>query len=439
MQILNRGSSRSVKAKINICWMLLIKGGNILTGLLLVPMTLEYVDSGTYGLWIALSSMVAWISFFDIGINNGLKNHLAKALATGEYDKARTLVSTTYALLALIFIPLMFVLLCLSPYVDWFSLLNIRHAASLLPSVCIIIAYFCINFILSTINIILIADQRPAEASFRTLVQQVVSLVIIFILTKTTQGSLLNLCLALCVSPVIVITLFNVTLFRGRYRRIAPGFKSIDFRQAQVLMKLGIQFFIIQIAGIIQYQMINFFIIRYYGATDVTAYNITYKYFNVLFMTWSILITPVWVGVTDAVSCNDFRWIRDILNKYQKLFFAGIAIGLVMLALSQRAYNLWVGDSVEISQGLSLTVLLYNLAMMFGNVFVHVLNGCGKLRVQVVACLVSPLIFIGTFYLLRNCFAWGVTSILIAAIVSNFNGLILAPIQCRRMLRANTL
>lgn len=419
--------------------MLLIKGGNILTGFLLVPMTLGYVDSGTYGLWIALSSMVTWISFFDIGINNGLKNHLAKALATGEYDKARMFVSTTYALLTLIFIPLMFVLLCISPYVDWFSLLNIHHADNLLPSVCVIIAYFCINFILSTINIILIADQRPAEASFRTLVQQVVSLVFIFILTKTTQGSLMNLCLALCVSPIIVITLFNVALFRRRYRHIAPRFKSIDFRQAPILMKLGIQFFIIQIAGIIQYQMINFFIIRYYGATDVTSYNIAYKYFNILLMIWWILITPVWVGATDAVACNDFQWIRNILHKYQKLFFAGTAIGLVMLAFSQLAYSLWVGDKVEISQIQSLTVLLYNLAMMFGNVYVHVLNGCGKLKVQVVACLVSPLIFIGTFYLLRNCFAWGMTSILIAAIVSNFNGLILAPIQCRRMLRANGL
>lgn len=53
--------------------MLFIKGGSILVGLLLVPLTLEYVDSESYGIWLTLSSMVAWISFFDIGINNGLK------------------------------------------------------------------------------------------------------------------------------------------------------------------------------------------------------------------------------------------------------------------------------------------------------------------------------------------------------------------------------
>lgn len=86
-----RGSERSVKAKKNILYMLLIKGGNILIGLLLVPLTLEYVDSEKYGIWMALSSMVAWISFFDIGISNGLKNRLAEALACQDYDLCKNM------------------------------------------------------------------------------------------------------------------------------------------------------------------------------------------------------------------------------------------------------------------------------------------------------------------------------------------------------------
>ena len=49
-----KGNERSLKAKKNILYMLFIKGGNILIGLLLIPMTLGYVDSETYGLWIAL-------------------------------------------------------------------------------------------------------------------------------------------------------------------------------------------------------------------------------------------------------------------------------------------------------------------------------------------------------------------------------------------------
>lgn len=117
---------------------------------------------------------------------------------------------------------------------------------------------FCLNFILSTINVVMMADQQPADASLRSLVQQLVSLAIIYVLTLTTKGSLVNLCLALCASPLIVVLFFNFSLFRGKYAGLAPSFNNIDFSVAPDLMKLGIQFFIIQVAGIIQWQMANF-------------------------------------------------------------------------------------------------------------------------------------------------------------------------------------
>lgn len=106
LNFINKGSERSIKAKKNVLSMLFIKGGSILVGLLLVPLTLEYVDSESYGIWLTLSSMVAWISFFDIGINNGLKNKLAESLALKNYELGQKYVSTTYAILSLIFIPL---------------------------------------------------------------------------------------------------------------------------------------------------------------------------------------------------------------------------------------------------------------------------------------------------------------------------------------------
>lgn len=436
MQKLNRGSSRSVKAKKNICWMLLIKGGNVLIGILLIPMTLGYVNSDTYGLWIALSSMIAWISFFDIGINNGLKNNLAKALAIGDHDKAKTYISTTYGILTLIFIPLMFMLLCAIPYVDWYSLLNISHADRLSASICVIVAYFCINFILSTIDIVLIADQRPADASFRGLIQQIVSLVIIFILTRTTQGSLLNLCLALCIPPVVIIALFSFTLFKGRYKQMAPSLKSIDFRQAPVLMKLGIQFFIIQIAGIIQYQMINFLIMRYYGAENVVSYNISYKYFNVLAMLWGIIIAPAWVAVTDAITKGEYGWVARMKHKYLQLFCVFACLGILMLLLSDVAYNLWIGDKVTVGIEISVVVLLYILVAMFGGIFVSIINGSGQLRLQMYASIVSPFVFISAFYLFSHIWQLGLISVILAAIISNFNGFVIAPLQCRQILKS---
>ena len=123
--LLTKGSERTIKAKKNVLLMLLYKGGSILTGLLLVPMTIDYVDSENYGIWLTLSSMVAWMSFFDIGLNNGLKNKLTECFATKDYELGKKYVSTTYAILTLIFVPLMLILLFVVPFVNWENLLNI--------------------------------------------------------------------------------------------------------------------------------------------------------------------------------------------------------------------------------------------------------------------------------------------------------------------------
>lgn len=81
LNFFTQGDERSLNVKKNIALMILVKGGSILLSLLLVPLTLNYVDNECYGVWLTLSSMVVWISFFDIGINNGLRNRLTEALA----------------------------------------------------------------------------------------------------------------------------------------------------------------------------------------------------------------------------------------------------------------------------------------------------------------------------------------------------------------------
>ena len=439
-KFITAGSERSVKAKKNIIRMLFLKGGNILIGLLLVPMTINYVDSENYGIWLTLSSMVAWMSFFNIGLNNGLKNKLAEALSIGDMNLGKKYVSTTYALLCLIFIPLMLIILLVVPYVNWYTVLNVSNSVgeSLLASICILVVYFCLNFILSTINIVLQADQNPAGASARELVQQFLSLTIIWILTLTTSGSLIKLCVALCASPLLISSVFNITLFCGRYKSIAPSFNSVDFKLAPSLLNLGIKFFVIQIAGIIQYQMSNFLILRYIGATEVTAYNIAYKYISVLWMLWSIMTTPIWAAVTDAVAKNDYEWIRNTQNKYLRLLIIFTLCGILMVTISPWVYKIWIGSSVSISPLLTLFVFIYMWVMMFGSVFVSILNGAGQLNLQMYSCLVSPIVFLGVFYICNQILELGVVSVIIASILSNFNGFLIAPIQCRIYLRNNS-
>lgn len=424
------GNERSVKAKINIFKMVLTKSSTILIGLILVPLTLDYVDSETYGIWMTISSIVAWIQFFDIGIGNGLKNKLAEALANHNYDLGKRYVSTTYAFLSLVFIPLSIALTILIPFINWQTILNISTTGmnGLVFTLQIATVYFCLNFILSTINTVMTADQNPSGSAIRTLIQQSAILIVIFILTKTTTGSLLNLCLALCVVPLIIIFIFNISLFKGKYKIIAPSFKTIDFELMPDLMKLGGQFFIIQIAVVIQYQLFNFIIMRYFGAENVTAYNVANKLFGVLFMFWSILTTPLWVGITDAIVKEDYLWIKNTMYKYTKLCILFFLFFIITLAISPWIFNLWIGDKVYISTTLSICIMLYNYNLIVSNLATSFINGAGILKVQTIMSCITPFIFLGLSLFLISL-GFGIESVFIAAIVANVNGIIIAPIQ----------
>lgn len=434
---LNKGQERSVRLKKNIIYLFVLRVVSIGLSFLLVPLTLHYVNSTQYGIWLTLSSIVGWMSFFDIGLSNGLRNRFAQARAKNDVVLARKYVSTTYALLSFIFIPIVIVSSILSFEIDWGKVLNvdISDINGFAFIVLIVFAYFSLKFILSTINIILTADQRPAESSLRSLVEQVLSLIAIFILTKISNGSLLYLSIALCVIPIIVLIFFNITLFSTRYKAYSPNIKFVDLKVAPDLFNLGLKFFVIQISGIIKYQTSSFIIIRSFGAEEVTNYNIAYKLFGILPMVWNIFATPIWSAVTEASEKADKNWIISVERKMNILTYILLVAGLIMLFLSCLLYDLWLGkDVVNISVTLSVWAFLYHFTKVYGGTYVQILNGLGYLRIQYISTIVALFMFIVSAYIFIYILHWGPYSVLIAATISNFNAYFLAPMQFRQVL-----
>lgn len=88
-----KGSQRGANIKKNIAGSLLIKGFSILIQLILVPLTLGYLNTDLYGIWLTVSSILLWLGFFDIGFTLGLRNKLSEALANGDILRGRKLVS----------------------------------------------------------------------------------------------------------------------------------------------------------------------------------------------------------------------------------------------------------------------------------------------------------------------------------------------------------
>lgn len=401
----------------------------VLLSFLIMPLTIDYVSPELYGIWLTLNSTVAWLQIFDVGINNGLRNELAKALAINDIKSAKSLVSTAYISLIFIFLPLLFILLAIVPIVSWDQILKVAINDDILLCIRIVIVYFCIRFILSTINIVLLSDQRAAEASYRGVIEQLISFVAVFLLTKTTKGSLSFLAFALCIIPLAVLLGYNLYLFRTRYRQISPHWREANFRSAKYILSLGLKFFVIQIAGIVLFQTSNFIIIRNFGPDEVTNYNIAYKYFSVLIMSMTIFNTPLWSAMTNAFVLKDYLWISKTVNKFLLISAMFSLLGIIMLFISPLIYKIWIGELVNIPFSLSFSLFLYNLLSLYGGVYCGVLNGIGRLNIQFIASIFAPFIFIISSFVMVDIFKLGVEALVYSLIIANFNAYILAPIE----------
>ena len=56
------GNSRSIIVKKNIIASFFLKCISILVSLQVVPLTITYINPTKYGIWLTLSSIIAWLS-----------------------------------------------------------------------------------------------------------------------------------------------------------------------------------------------------------------------------------------------------------------------------------------------------------------------------------------------------------------------------------------
>ena len=124
------GNTRTVKAKKNIAFSFVLRIIQIATGILIVPLALNYLDTTKYGIWLVLGSVVGWFRLSDLGLGHGLRNKLAESLAKNNYQQARMYISTAYFSLLMIAGFAFLLFLFINHNLNWSSILNTKDVSN---------------------------------------------------------------------------------------------------------------------------------------------------------------------------------------------------------------------------------------------------------------------------------------------------------------------
>lgn len=401
---ITEGDERSVAVKKNVVFSFIIKGVSILISLLLVPLTIGYVSAELYGVWLTLSSVMVWLHFFDIGFTQGLKNKLTEALAQRDFVKGKSLVSTTYVMLALIFVPIGVVLQFIVPLIDWCSLLNINveYSEQIVNAISVMCAVVCLQMVISVITSIVAAYQKVALSSLLTVIGQVFAFAIIFIMTKTIAPSLIALAIALSAVPLLVMFVGSVYLFSSKFHEVAPSIWAFDKSMIKDLFNLGFKFFIINIQFIILYQSATILISYFSSPLVVTSYGIAYSYLNLAMMAYQIITAPLWPAYTDAYTKKDFNWMRNTRKRMIKVFFLSAFACFIMVLISPIAYKIWVGDKASVPFSMSCLVGLYVCSYCWMSVNGTLISGMGKIQIATICAIIGMVVHIPFSFLLSK-------------------------------------
>jgi O-antigen/teichoic acid export membrane protein len=406
------------KVNFNIAVSFALRAVSIIVSFLIVPYSLKLLDTNKYGIWLAISSTVTWINVLDIGLANGLRNKVAEYIAREEYDQAKIAVSSTYAILLLIILPIAAIFAIAAPFINWNAAFKSHlDQRELLYTLITAFTGLSFQFILKPISSILQGDQKIYKSNQIQLICNFIPLVPIILLGKYLQGSMFFLAIAQTLLPVGVLLVYSVLLFNKSYINIRPSFKHIDLKKSKSLFQLSIAFFIVQIAGVFLYSTTEIIVAREFGGGDVAVYVSLYKYYSATSIVINIILATYWSAFTNAFALNDITWIRSSITKLVKIATLFLIVIVLQVLLVGPVFKIWVGDKIKVPFTLSIGMAVYFSITLFTLVFTVVLNGTGNIKMQSIVSIITAVLHIPVVLFFIRYLHLGLNSIIYASIL----------------------
>lgn len=426
----------------NIILTLLIKGGAMLISLLILPAYVKYFSNDTaYGAWVTVSSVFTWITMFDFGIGNGLRNHLVKTIAAKDEEGSRRYISSAYLSVGGISLIIWAIGAVVIQILDWNSFLKV--AESIVSPVVfktyiqIVFAGVVIHFFFLLAFSICYAIQKTFLPSLITLLTQVILLLFILIPNSAPLESkilqLSGVYLAAYNIPILVLTL---VLFRGKMKSMRPSLKAFDKSSSRDIINLGGKFFVIQLALIALSSSQEIYINLLFNADDVVQYHYYHKLFYVIIVMITLVQQPIWSAVTKAFYEKRYKWIKKVWSFMLLVAVASVIICVLLALMYQPVADIWLGkgtlnvDTFTLIMFVIMTAetLVINTANSFA-------NGFGILNSQAVCTVLGAVIKLPIALLVGHLVGnW--SAVILASVIAQIPLLIVQPILVHRYVRS---
>lgn len=365
------------------------KAITLVTTAVSVPLTLGYLGSERFGVWMTLSALIALLSFTDLGIGNSLLNGVAHAAGRDDRNKIRANFSSGLVMLVAVAAALGLLFAIAYGHVPWARVFNVGSAAALDetgPAAAVLVACFLIAMPSGAFQQVRLGLQQGYINSIFVGAGNIGGLVLVVSAIQLRLG-LPWLVLAMAGAPLLA-TLVNGFALMAQSAWLRPAFHDVTFAVARSLLRVGLLFLVLQLAVAVAFTSNSLIIAAMIGPSAVADYTVVSKLFMIPALLVGFALGPLWPAYREALSRGDVEWVRRTFRRSLRLSLsvAGLtSAALVVLGLPVIAA--WVGTSVQPPFGLVLAIGIWTTLSAVGNAVAMLLNGAQVMRFQVLTAV----------------------------------------------------
>ena len=359
--------------------------------LITVPLTVNYLGAERYGIWMVISSVMALMSFADLGLGNGLLNAISKAYGRKNIKEAQTAVSSTFYMLTLISLVLLTIFLITYPFFSWQDIFNAQSKLAIEesgPTMFVLVIIFLINMPLGIVQRIQDGYQEGFKFQIWLTVGSLISLAGLLICIYFEAG-LPWLVFAFSSGQLIATLLNGIVLFGKRRNELLPRFSHFDFTASKYLFNTGIIFFLLSFFTLLGSASDGIILSHTLGPDSVAGFAIVKKIFMFSMFT-QFIIQPLWPAFGEALESGDYNWARKTLKKAIKLSILSSAIiSLPLLLFGKQIITVWVGPEFAPSWSLLIGFYVFVLFANYGGVMSTFLNSGALIKKQLLIIILA--------------------------------------------------
>lgn len=388
-----------------------VKGGSLCLSLLTTPAFIRYFgDNAVLGVWYTLLSILTWFLNFDLGIGNGIRNHLVKDLARRDKEAARMTLSSGFFSNGVTALILTVVGAAIIISLDLNQLYNIDEtiisAQTLLASTLLVFAGIMLRFFLTSVSAVFYALQMSSVNNVLALCVSVLQLgFVVFVKPENPEKGLLLLSAAYTLLANLPMVAAACVLFSTKMRDCRPSVRYVRKAYIQKVMGIGAVFFVCQISYMLLVNTNEFLISNLFGPQYTTEYTFYYRLTSLISMVISLALTPMWSAVTKAMAEKNYGWVNSLYRKLKRMGLAAVLFQFAFVAVQQFVMDLWLGeDSIRINYWTAVAFACFGGVFTYSSILSTIVCGMAKMKLQMICYTVGSAVKLLSVFLLAGYF-----------------------------------